>query len=199
MSFRRHLAGPVLILAGLVVFLAPVAPYWLVGRGLVDDLGAPDGYEVADTHHRSLSLLWDAEGELATVTLHRIEAETTADRVAGDIQQWLLGSGFNSRFAHEGQWFDRERVDAYDYDQVRYELTGPGPQYDTVTLSATVFDTDGLFLIPLATTTVGVLLAFAGALIAIRSHHPRPDPEHAPGPVGVGAAPPPPASSPQLG
>ena len=167
MSLRRHVFGPLLVLVGLAVFAAPVAVHWLVGREVASGLAAPAGYVVADRSQRTASLLWDAESDLATVALRRAEA-TTADRIGSEIEAWLLeDEGFDRLFlADQAQWFDRPRDDAYDADWVRYELVGEGPQYETVAIGVTVFDTDGLRMVPLA-MGLGVALAFIGVMLSI--------------------------------
>jgi hypothetical protein len=173
MSLRRHVLGPALVLAGLVAFIAPVGAYWLVGRRLATDVVAPGGYQVTESTNRSLSLLWDAETDLATVTLRR-SVDSTADRVGAEIEGWLTNSeGFEGRYvASRGQWFERARSDVYDADRVRYEIDGEGPSYSTVTLGLTVLDTDGLSLVPL-TTALGVGLAFAGVTLIVGRHRTR--------------------------
>ncbi len=159
---RRALywAGVGLMGSGVALFAIFVLPYWLVGRNLAGEIGAPPGYSGTDIDVRNpLSLAFEYERFLAINGYVRDRPATEAE-ITQEITAWLADRGFDQPGTiGELQVLGRARSDQYDADLASFGMgradsgvwadgrhIAEDRTYDFLSVSLDVADQDGLVL-----------------------------------------------------
>ena len=170
----RRVAG--LLIIGFALFVAFGFPASVLraSNGLTNEISQIEGFEVVETDQRVLSLFWNDDADVATMTLRATEP---TDDVEVRFRTTMQSEGFsyiaNVAPFHETYFHQRYRDDSFDADM--YRILSVDDASGTIEIGTAFFDFDSITFAPIA-LVVGSLLVVPGVGILFST---RPETEDA--------------------